>query len=425
MHQVQTISEEEQDLRNICMLGVFAPWGRGKTYFFNKVKKEFDNLNGAFEVVEFNAWKYQETPAIWAHLYETLDRELNSKWYDISIYKCYRFICDILTELKSNALGWIIGVSITLVLYKVEIKSIVDFFVNEKLKLIFVAPIGLVAVVKYFLSSYKTFKALIKYTRKKTFANHLGLQNEIEYEIERLLEFHVNKHYGPNKIVLYVDDIDRCPHEKMVQIIDYFRTVLEREEIRKRLIVVCSVDPAKLKSALKNKYQSLYYSTDAEINRNELDKMITEQFDKLFFSRLGLPALNLNQQIEYLVSLTNAHERFGNSYESDNTLNIVHSGISLDEVVGGEGPGHIEEVTDSILFHKILDVIKTTNDEFTPRKLRIIHNRILLANNIISLGATGRVYDNDLLVSIVNRSIDSKYKVDDKYKQILEMVVPY
>ena len=63
--------ENEQD--NVCMFGIFAPWGRGKTYFFRKVKEcineRTDSKAIQYDIVEFNAWKYQETPAIWAYLF--------------------------------------------------------------------------------------------------------------------------------------------------------------------------------------------------------------------------------------------------------------------------------------------------------------------------------------------------------------------
>ena len=66
------------DMENPCILGIFAPWGRGKTYFFNRIKKILkdrisNNSNSIkYTIVEFNAWKYQETPALWAYLYKTI-----------------------------------------------------------------------------------------------------------------------------------------------------------------------------------------------------------------------------------------------------------------------------------------------------------------------------------------------------------------
>lgn len=81
----------DSDSRNVCMVGIFAPWGRGKSYFFNKVKEKIHARNNErqdahvnYDIVEFNAWKYQETPAIWAYLFETLYHHKNlwfRLWY--------------------------------------------------------------------------------------------------------------------------------------------------------------------------------------------------------------------------------------------------------------------------------------------------------------------------------------------------------
>ena len=61
------------------MIGIFGRWGRGKTYFWGKVKRQLERL-GNYSFVEFNAWKYQETPAIWAYLFKTFqDSIITSK----------------------------------------------------------------------------------------------------------------------------------------------------------------------------------------------------------------------------------------------------------------------------------------------------------------------------------------------------------
>ena len=64
-------------LSNIPMIGIFAPWGRGKSYFFNRIMEKINSRAEyasamKYDVVEFNAWKYQDAPALWAYLFETM-----------------------------------------------------------------------------------------------------------------------------------------------------------------------------------------------------------------------------------------------------------------------------------------------------------------------------------------------------------------
>ena len=49
-----------------------------------------------------------------------------------------------------------------------------------------------------------------------------------------------------DKILLFVDDIDRCSIEKMIKVIESLRIILENKEIQQRVIVLCSVDSNKL-----------------------------------------------------------------------------------------------------------------------------------------------------------------------------------
>ena len=72
--QIDKISSTQAD--NVCMIGIFGEWGRGKSYFFKrleeKINKREDKNSIQYDIVEFNAWKYQDTPALWAYLFETV-----------------------------------------------------------------------------------------------------------------------------------------------------------------------------------------------------------------------------------------------------------------------------------------------------------------------------------------------------------------
>lgn len=74
---------------------------------------------------------------------------------------------------------------------------------------------------------------------------------------------------------------------------------------------------------------------------------------------------------------------------------------------------------------KIFEVVSKSDEELTPRQLRIIYYRIVLANNIQSMENTGRVFKEALLQAIVKKSISSNELENDDYKNIVDMVVPY
>ncbi|MBO0356984.1 hypothetical protein J0X19_03425 [Hymenobacter sp. BT186] len=67
------------------MIGIFGNWGRGKTFLMNLVWEDINLKNNTYKKVDFHAWKYQDTPAVWAYLYESM-----SEAYYKSEYK-WRF----------------------------------------------------------------------------------------------------------------------------------------------------------------------------------------------------------------------------------------------------------------------------------------------------------------------------------------------
>ena len=72
-----------------------------------------------------------------------------------------------------------------------------------------------------------------KYSKGISFASEMGVQAEVEKELERLLcSWIPQRKVGKKSVVLYIEDLDRCKSERMVSVIDSLRTVLENPAIR-------------------------------------------------------------------------------------------------------------------------------------------------------------------------------------------------
>lgn len=391
--------------KNVCMVGIFAPWGRGKSYFFKKVKETITKrniLNSSYiyyDIVEFNAWKYQETPAIWAYLFETIFKHKN---------RCFR----VWYTLKRN---WrsIIG-SIVLFLTpfavvlltqqnSVWIKGTLGFGVG-----------GL--IVDFLFKNYNSAISFIRrFSKGVSFSNEMGIQAEIEKELTSLLKFWIcKKQTDKKKIILYVDDIDRCSETKMVSIIDSLRTVLENEEIRERLIVICSIDHNKLISGVEYKYKGLFD------DKKELGKIAIEQLDKIFLTCLSLSRLNIEQQLEFLAKIADIIPT------SDEKEQHVSQSSNIPDAVEGETKN--PDITYKNETYKMLsEYIRNSKSELTPRKIRVIYYRVLLANNIISRCEKVSIFPDHLVKAIFDLSCGNKSSLtaDDVFYNVVEMVVPY
>lgn len=395
------------DTNNVCMVGIFAPWGRGKSYFFGNLKQKVtertDDKALKYNVVEFNAWKHQETPAIWAYLFETLYKSNSC---------CFRFWYTLSCRWKS------LLSDILIALIPVVAVFILKLDCAWKEATIFTISIGL--IINFLIKRYNSAISLIrKYSKGISFSNELGIQAEIEKELTSLLRFKISdKKASTNKILLYVDDIDRCSELKMMSIIDSLRTILENDVIRKRLVIICSIDPEKVIKGIEYKYKDLYKD-------EELERIAIEQMDKIFLTGIALPNLDEAQLHEFLSKLTGIEtteqivkEQKGVPYSINRKKSSLFVGNPISE----------DKEYNNVLIHRwILDFIRSTNVELTPRKVRVIYYRILLANNILHSGAKETLITNNIVNEICALSCGKygRMRSLDALADVVEMVVPY
>lgn len=395
---IKDVSSSNND--NVAMLGIFAPWGRGKSYFFSRVKQQLPKER--FDVVEFNAWKYQETPALWAYLFESFLLR-RRRWF--------RFRFFVRRRCAQLALSFLLFSVPFLAMYLLEDPGNIKWVV---------AGGSLLAFILKIIAEHGHFALdLIKKQWKGiSFAPEMGIQAEVEKELEHLLCFWIGKRkVGKKTVVLYVDDLDRCENKRMVAIIDSLRTVLENEEIRKRLLVVCSVDSKKLLRAIRLQYNELMSEDDEK--RQIWNAQ--DQLDKLFLCSLSLPKLEISDELEFLEKLSGEH--ISTAAQSDE-VKPAATGEELSSAISEEDS---PELSHAELVTWIADNIEKTNLALSPRAISHIYYRCLLAMNIL------HAIRADMTVEIVEQIIQQSYgyemevKSNDSYNYgfVVDMVVPY
>lgn len=411
--QIEKIADSSVDA--VPMIGIFGPWGRGKTYFYSRIKDYFFRKhNTKFEFIEFNAWKHRETPAIWAYLYETIYR--NSSWWT----KFRLWLKDkwrgSLKITSIFVLAWLLSVLLAKLPNLSE--RVLSLFKDLSLP---IAWIGGVSVFIYgFINNPTSALSLIKkYSGRRSFTSELGIQNEVEEHLVSLLKSMVT---DPTKkrIILYVDDIDRCNAIKMIDVIDSLRVILENEEIRKRLVVLCSLD--------KNKIMSGYIHLNQDIYSSETDGltiMAREHMEKLFIFGIKLPELDTTQQCLFVSSIINHGKEATKSspIEIETPYSTYRKNASIIPVSASEEE---KEINDTIIEDILNEFITNYNGTLTPRKLRILYYRLLMAINIAAAG--GGAMTREIAMKILNQSTKVNVKnesTDTALSDIVEMVVPF
>ena len=416
--QLDKIAEHTND--NFCMLGIFGPWGRGKTYFFRQIKdllkkrtREDETIK--YKIIEFNAWKYQDTPAIWAYLYETIYKEgLNC------VSRCIFYIKQFWLKqwpriISVIAIYVIVWVGYWYISEHLDISERIKLIMQDlRMPLAWLTALSGVfySIIKNPISIHETIE---KHFKRKSYRGMLGIQNDLEQDLELLIKSVANKPEG-EQIILFVDDIDRCETTKILNVVNSLRLILENSEIQKRMIVICSVDPNKFVDAYcSNKFGDGYNYTEEQ--REEAKKHL----DKLFIFGIGLPSLDQTQQIEYLKNLYNPHEEESITQPPFSTNREKHSFIAIPD------RKELTELTDNKLGEYLSEYLKENHIVgLTPRAIRIIYYRLLFANNIMASGEA--LIKEETLEKIIKLSIHidhSNLDIETAGSDVIDMVVPY
>lgn len=408
LSQIDNIAQSQ--VNNLCMFGIFGQWGRGKTYLWHQIKNVITDRNDHqkgkhihYDIVEFNAWKYQDTPALWAYLYQTICNAMPRMQYMCYVCKLWK---------TWQRLFFIVAI-VCLVLGS-------TYALLGSYKALIPTGIAIVPLfAEQIIEIYRRGKEIVPRNMwEGEYQSTLGIQNKLEKDLEKLLCTWVCKRrISRQRILLYVDDIDRSEEDKMISILDSLRTILENPEIQKRLVVVCSIDKDRISAAIQKKYFPTH-PNDGSITQRDI---VTEQLDKLFTFGIGLPKLDSTQQ-----------QRFVDCLYQDMPLEQDTLPYSTARREGSLHVFHGQPQEKSIDENIITDWLKRfvnneKNSSITPRKLRIIYYRMLFANNL--LADENEVYFTvQFAKSIFDHSIHRKIDdtmIDKCLSDVLEMVVPY
>ena len=282
--------------RGGMMIGIFGKWGRGKTYLFDKMWNEL-SVDTNFERVNFSAWKYQDTKESWAYLYESiLNQYLKDESKSNALTKTLSYLKK-LWALNLQKHKW----APLFFFFAAIAASIYWTFFFDKISFIktLISSVGVVILTKlvifYFQQRASAIGILKKYFSKPNFKDYLGLQAEIENEIENLLMSWIPVASETNKVVLFVDDIDRCPVEKVIPILDGLRVILDNPEIHKRMIIVLAIDEDILREAITLKY--------LEVKSFNISKVYKEYLEKVFIIGIKLNYLEKDEIREFLSNM--------------------------------------------------------------------------------------------------------------------------
>jgi len=278
-----------KDTQTPLVVGVFGKWGTGKTTFMRLLKDEV-KLQGAkhkespksmVKQVWFNAWKYDVHSDLWAALLQAITSQVEGTTpLRKKLWRRFR---------RLNSLGFRGSLVLLLVLMAASIcASIWLYFkmvyptgppsttpntgvptasINTGsgfLSLLATAllPSGVAGVVLYFLGLLTPAVGLIRKIMSplgldiKELIHGKSLPDKVEgiMMFEKNLKSSLDDYLDPKgRLIVYIDDLDRCSPEHAVEVIEAVNLFLETD----RCIFVLGMDHQLIASSIEVKYKDI------------------------------------------------------------------------------------------------------------------------------------------------------------------------
>jgi hypothetical protein len=266
------------------VIGVYGPWGSGKSTFLNLVESNLKQLHAQQKsqnksdpdllTIEYNAWAYTDAAKLWAGLVQKVSQYLNDKmtWWQRFKYRVKR-------PLRRLLAAFIIGlIPVGVALLAILGVSIFGQIENILLE-IFIKILGILGTLGVSLYKLPSFVQTVSdLTKKFDAAEMTGVMNQVREEMQKVVkdyfikendqvDVHGQVRQGKIKVVIFIDELDRCPLNRIVDILEAIKLFLA-EEI---FIVLMAIDTRVASEAIQLYYKDVI---NPELAREYLEKIV-------------------------------------------------------------------------------------------------------------------------------------------------------
>lgn len=247
--------------RTPLTLGLFGTWGSGKTSLMSMIKSRIDSAHLLhYHTVWFNAWKYNQEDALWRamilHVLEALRPPPEQDTATQANPSRKKLLDDLerLEESLYRTVEWDEVGKWTLDWFK-ALSGTVEGAADIALAFV---PGGapLVNILKTINKSVtgKDEQAIAEAFRrevKKHRLEQIRFLDQFESQFQKLLHQYVVNQKEQGRLIVFVDDLDRCMPEKAIQILEAIKLFLDVPGC----VFVLGLDPEATAQAILTRYQ--------------------------------------------------------------------------------------------------------------------------------------------------------------------------
>lgn len=305
-------------------VGIFGGWGSGKTTLMDAIRS---NIKAATSLVavEFNAWRYEREPHLLVPLLDTMRAALIS-WSEDKEDERKKNVSDVAARIGSVARALAKGLSVGVGLPGA---ATVNFDLDTALDALSEPCNPQSAQSLYFAALQELRKA-----------------------------FQDFKAGGINRVVVFVDDIDRCLPENALQVLESMKLFFDVEGF----IFIVGLDPAVVGRAVHSKFSEHddYSGTPGSSSSTLANRLGREYIQKIFQVQYWLPPVYPDDLKDLLESMLRAE-----SQELRETVLPYLKHLATD---GRMNPREVKRLVNDYILDSIID--DCTTDRLSRYKRR-------------------------------------------------------
>jgi len=272
------ISEEAKT--DQLVVGLHGEWGRGKSTLMHHINKML--VKKGHTTVTLNAWKYESKENIWAAFIHALISQVSSRvsifwwpYYKFNLFR-HKHLIKVFAILFIVSIVYLI--SITLGAHYTSLLS------TNQITLFAIVVFFVLLIIKQGYRFYKIVKDLgfnwKEVFKKIDYSESLGVIGKIDDDLNTLKKLFSRVKGNKKPIVIFIDDLDRCPPNRIVEVVNAINTLT----LNKGFIFFIGYDRDYVASAIASEYQDMigrYHNEDEsniQFGYEFLDKIIQVPF---------------------------------------------------------------------------------------------------------------------------------------------------
>lgn len=286
---VETLADIIQTGNTPLTIGVFGTWGSGKTSLMKMVKK---NLPDDFTVAWFDAWKYDKEETLWRAFLLNVLFAVEKKSGETEELKTLKTM--LYRGLEFEKTG---GVTIDLAKLGAKVAE-----GAIQIGLSFIPPLATLADMAKELQKSGTgnvvggFETAIQRERTKIYVEQVRSLEQFQDKFSKLVKSYI----APKRLVVFVDDLDRCMPEKAIEVLEAIKLFMDVENC----IFALGVDQEVIARGIELKYKEFNYIQKDEQQRTNFSIEGLSYLEKIIQLPFQIPPVELSDMGDYVRGLS-------------------------------------------------------------------------------------------------------------------------